>query len=77
MGKKKKKNLIDEDCIKAFRKANREIEMERNGGRWIAIDRPHRNKKKYYRKEKHKNNGDFKSLHYFLYMYCYLKYKCF
>ena len=49
MGKKKKKNLIDEDCIKAFRKANREIEMERNGGRWIAIDRPHRNKKKYYR----------------------------
>ena len=79
MGKKKKKNLIDEDCIKAFRKANREIEMERNGGRWIAIDRPHRNKKKYYRKEKHKNNGDSKSLHYFffIYMCCYLKYKCF
>lgn len=68
MGKKKKKNLIDEDCIKAFRKANREIEMERNGGRWIAIDRPHRNKKKYYRKEKHKNNGDSKSLHYFFYI---------
>lgn len=65
MSKKKKKNLIDEDCIKAFRKANREIEMERNGGRWIAIDRPHRNKKKYYRKEKHKNNGDSKNLHYF------------
>ena len=38
MGKKKKKNLIDEDFIKAFRKANREIEMERNGGRWIAKD---------------------------------------
>ena len=64
MGKEKKKNLIDEDCIKAFRKANREIEMERNGGRWIAIDRPHRNKKKYYRKEKHKNNGDYFSPHY-------------
>lgn len=70
MGKKKKKNLIDEDCIKAFRKANREIEMERNGGRWIAIDRPHRNKKKYYRKEKHKNNGDSKSLHYFFLYIC-------
>ena len=69
MGKKKKKNLIDEDCIKAFRKANREIEMERNGGRWIAIDRPHRNKKKYYRKEKHKNNGDSKNLHYFAFVY--------
>lgn len=69
MGKKKKKNLIDEDCIKAFRKANREIEMERNGGRWIAIDRPHRNKRKYYRKEKHKNNGDSKNLHYFAFVY--------
>ena len=69
MGKKKKKNLIDEDCIKAFRKANREIEMERNGGRWIAIDRPHRNKKKYYRKEKHKTNGDSKNLHYFAFVY--------
>lgn len=69
MGKKKKKNLIGEDCIKAFRKANREIEMERNGGRWIAIDRPHRNKKKYYRKEKHKNNGDSKNLHYFAFVY--------
>lgn len=69
MGKKKKKNLIDEDCIKAFRKVNREIEMERNGGRWIAIDRPHRNKKKYYRKEKHKNNGDSKNLHYFAFVY--------
>lgn len=69
MGKKKKKNLIDEDYIKAFRKANREIEMERNGGRWIAIDRPHRNKKKYYRKEKHKNNGDSKNLHYFAFVY--------
>lgn len=69
MGKKKKKNLIDEDCIKAFRKANREIEMERNGGRWIVIDRPHRNKKKYYRKEKHKNNGDSKNLHYFAFVY--------
>ena len=76
MGKKKKKNLIDEDCIKAFRKANREIEMERNGGRWIAIDRPHRNKKKYYRKEKHKNNGILKPHYFFLYMCCYLKYKC-
>ena len=69
MGKKKKKNLIDEDCIKAFRKANREIEMERNGGRWIAIDRPHRNKKKYYRKEKHKNNGILKSHYFFIYVF--------
>ena len=65
----KKKNLIDEDCIKAFRKANREIEMERNGGRWIAIDRPHRNKKKYYRKEKHKNNGILNPHYFFIYVF--------
>lgn len=65
MSKKKKKNLIDEDCVKAFRKANREIELERNGGRWIAIDRPHRNKKKYFRKDKHKM-GILDNPHYFL-----------
>lgn len=52
--KKKKKTSSFEDYIKANKKINREIELERNGGRWIAIDKPHRNKKKYYRKNKHK-----------------------
>ena len=52
MKKKKKKNNIQEDVIKAMRKANREIELERNGGRWIAVNRPHKNKKKYDRKRK-------------------------
>lgn len=28
--------------------------MERNGGRWIAKDRPHKNKKKYCRKDSKK-----------------------
>ena len=50
MMKKKKKSSIQEDVIKAMRKANREIELERNGGRWIAVNRPHKNKKKYDRK---------------------------
>lgn len=50
MKKKKKKNNIQEDVIKAMRKANREIELERNGGRWIAVNRPYKNKKKYDRK---------------------------
>lgn len=54
MKKKKKKTSSFEDYIKANKKINREIELERNGGRWIAIDKPHRNKKKYYRKNKHK-----------------------
>jgi hypothetical protein len=48
--KKNKKN----DVILAFKKANRDIEMERNGYRWIAIDRPHKNKKKYNRKNNKK-----------------------
>lgn len=50
--KKKKKRQVNpiEDVMKAFRKANREIELERNGGRWIAVNRPHKNKKKYNRK---------------------------
>lgn len=50
MKKKKKQSNPIEDVVKAFRKANREIELERNGGRWIAVNRPHKNKKKYNRK---------------------------
>ncbi len=52
------------DVIKAFKKANREIELERNGGRWIAINRPHKNKKKYDRKRDKKINIDL-SLYFF------------
>ena len=50
MKKKRKQANPIEDVVKAFRKANREIELERNGGRWIAVNRPHKNKKKYNRK---------------------------
>lgn len=52
--KPKKKNQ-NECMIKALKKANREIELERNGGRWIAINRPHKNLKKYDRKRDKKN----------------------
>lgn len=65
MKKKKKKNSIQEDVIKAMRKANREIELERNGGRWIAVNRPHKDKKKYNRKRDSK--VDLESL-YFLFV---------
>jgi hypothetical protein len=42
---------INQDVIKAFKKANREIQFERNGGgQFVAINRPHKNKKKYDRK---------------------------
>lgn len=50
MKTKKKKLNEQEIAIKALKKANRELELERNGGRWIAINRPHKNHKKYNRK---------------------------
>ena len=53
-----KTKSMQNDVIKAFKKANREIELERNGGRWIAINRPHKNKKKYDRKRDKKINID-------------------
>lgn len=55
--KSKKKNEY-EIAIKAMKKTNREIELERNGGRWIAVNRPHKNKKKYDRKRDKKINID-------------------
>ena len=48
--RKKKRISFNEEYLRANKKANREIELERNGGRWIAIDRPHKSKKKYDRK---------------------------
>lgn len=51
----KKKN-IDDSVIKAMKKANRELQFERNGGgQWVAVNRPHKNKKKYDRKRDKKN----------------------
>lgn len=47
----KKKKILQDDVIKAFKKANRELQFERNGGgQWVAVNRPHKNKKKYDRK---------------------------
>ena len=47
---KKKPIIIGEDYIKIQRKLNREIELERNGGRWIEVNRTHKSKKDYDRK---------------------------
>lgn len=55
--KTKKKNE-QEIAIKAMKKANRELELERNGGRWVAVNRPHKNHKKYDRKRDKKINFD-------------------
>lgn len=48
-----------EDYVKANRKASREEELEMNGGRWVAKDRPHKNKKTYNRKEGKRINFDY------------------
>lgn len=60
MSKKNKKKpiIIGEDYIKIQRKLNREIELERNGGRWIAVNRVHKSKKDYNRKRDKKVNFD-------------------
>jgi hypothetical protein len=58
MSKKKKHNKY-KDVLSAMRCANREIELARNGGRWVAKNRPHKNKKKYDRKNQKINSSDF------------------
>ena len=59
--KKKRKQSEQEMFIKAFRKANRELEMQRNDGKWVATHRIWKNKKAYNRKRKTIFKGDFKT----------------
>lgn len=63
--KKKKKKIDSEEYIRINKSISRLEELERNGWRWIAKDRPHKNKKKYNRKRDRKI--DFLSLNYFNY----------
>ena len=60
MKKIKKQNMSIgiEDYIKVNKRLAREEELQRNGGRWVAKDRPHKNLKKYDRK-RDKKNFDF------------------
>lgn len=60
--KKKKMRFDVEDYIKANKKLAREEELQRNGGRWVAKDRPHKNLKKYDRKRDRKNFDSYLSL---------------
>lgn len=57
--KRKKKATEQEMFIKAFRKANRELEMERNDGKWVATHRVWKNKKYYNRKRDRKFDTDY------------------
>lgn len=67
--KNKNKKTIGtiEDFIKANRRASRLEELEKNGGRWVAKDRPHKNKKAYNRKEG--KRIDFSLFHFLLIRY--------
>ncbi len=61
MKKKKQKNnremkISVSDYLKAVKKADREIQLEKSSG-WVAIHKIHTNKKLYNRK----NNKDFLS----------------
>ena len=57
--KKKKKQTEQEMFLKAFKKANREIELERNDGKWVSTHRIWQNKKKYNRKRDRKCLTDY------------------
>ena len=59
MAHKKKKQTEQEIFLKAFRKANREIELERNQGKWVSTHQVWKNKKKYNRKRDRKFNTDY------------------
>lgn len=66
MAKKRKSLDMTETYIKTNKKISREIELERNGGHWIATDRPHKNKKKYDRKRDRRINFDLFSFYYLI-----------
>ena len=60
-----KTNDVSKDVWKSFRKANRELQFERNGGgQFVATDRAWKNKKKYDRKRDRRINFDCPSLFY-------------
>ena len=56
MSKKKKNNQVN-DVVKALRRAERELQLERNGydHPWVAMTITHKNKKAYNRKRDRKN----------------------
>ncbi len=56
MKKKKKKQPINLDALKAMRRGNREGEQELLGPGFHSSDRVHRSKKIYTRKAKHKQD---------------------
>ena len=55
---KKSKLTKSNDPAKILKMVSRDLELERNDGKWVAIDRPWKNKKKYDRKRDRKIDLD-------------------
>ena len=69
MSKKKKNNQLN-DVVKALRRAERELQLERNGydHPWVAMTITYKNKKAYDRKRDRKNfKYDSDGLSFFLF----------
>ena len=60
--------VIGDDYLKIQRKLNRELELERNGGRWMSINRVHKSKKAYDRKRDKKVKMDDSCLSFFCFV---------
>ncbi len=58
MKRKKKKQPVNIDALKAMRRGNREGEQELLGPGFHSSDRVHRSKKTYTRKVKHKGKEE-------------------
>lgn len=55
---KKSKLTKSNDPAKILRMISRDLELERNDGKWVAMNRPWKNKKKYDRKRDRKVDLD-------------------
>lgn len=53
---RKKKKTITMDAIKAMKRGGREAEQEMLGPGFHSFNKPHKSKKEYTRKLKHKKN---------------------
>lgn len=62
-----KKTNHQKDVIKALHISSKQAEVERNGGnQWVAVNRPHKNKKKYNRKDMKKDLSNLLDRSYYL-----------
>ena len=68
--KKKKKQIVSDDVVKAIHKGGRELQREMNGGlQFVNTHKVFKNKKKYNRKdEKIKQSREFDCFYFLIYL---------